>query len=362
MTPRGARPAQGTFRLAGTFLQGGQYTSMERQARNRSMRANTRYVLLGGGGVLVVGFLVAGVAYLQGGFPALAVTQSGPAELQYVPAEASLIAYANVRDVMQSSFRQRIREIQPDLDGQREFQEETGIDLENDVDHIVASLVQTGAERPSGLVLLTGRFDEPSLESLAREHGGSAEQYGGHTLLSRALGDDQTELAMSFVDVGVLALGSADMVRRAIDVSSPGAGDTDVTSNERLMGLMTHVRGSHNAWAIAEFDGTDGFSFLPDEVESQIPPLTAMAVGGRVNGGVSATVTVETRDEQAGQDLRDVVQGLVALGRMRASSEPGLRALLDTVQLSSSGRAVTLSFDMPSEILDLVFSTRDDEP
>ena len=128
------------------------------------------------------------------------------------------------------------------------------------------------------------------------------------------------------------------------------------------MGLMTHVRGTYNAWAIAEFGRNDTLGFLPDEVGSQIPPLTAMAVGGRVNGGVSATLTVETRDEQSGQDLRDVVQGLVALARMQTSTRPDLRALLDSVRLSSSGTAVTLSFDLPAELLELAFSESDSDP
>ena len=327
-----------------------------------SMRSNTRYVLLGGGGVLVVGLLAGGVAYLQGGIPAFAVAQSSPDELQYVPAEASLIAYANVRDVMRSNFRERLRAAQPDLDGQQRFRDETGIDLESDIDYVVASLVPTGEERPAGLVLLIGRFDESRLEALAREQGGTVEEYEGHTLVSRAMGDDDAELAMSFVESGVLALGSDGLVKRAIDVSSGRARETDVTSNDRLMGLMTHVRGTYNAWAIAEFDENDTLGFLPDEVGSQIPPLTAMAVGGRVNGGVSATLTVETRDEQSGQDLRDVVQGLVALARMQTSTRPDLRALLDSVRLSSSGTAVTLSFDLPAELLELAFSESDSDP
>ena len=326
------------------------------------MSSQTRYVLLGGGAVLLVGLLTGGVAHLQGGIPAFAVAQSGPEELKYVPAEASLIAYASVRDVMQSNLRERLGVAQPDLGGQWRFLDETGVDLEKDIDHIVAGLVSTGEERPAGVVLLTGRFDESRLESLAREQGGAFEEYEGHTLVSLTMGDDETELAMSFVESGVLALGSDGSVRHAIDVSSGRARETDITSNDRLMGLMAHVRETDNAWAIAQFEGNDVLQLLPDDFASQIPPLTAIVFGGRFSDGLSATLTAETRDEQSSQDLRDVLQGVAALARMQTNTRPHLRALLDSVQLGGSETAVSLSFDFQAEVLERALSESDPEP
>lgn len=311
------------------------------------MKANTRYVLLAGAGVLVLGLVVGGIAYMQGGFQALA--QSAPDELRYVPDNATLVAYANVRDVMVSSFRDQLREIGPGFDGQQEFQDQTGIDLETDIDYVVASLVPNGTEA-SGLVLLNGRFDPERLESLAREHGGQIEDYSGGRVFT-SVGND-TELSMSFVESGVLALGSASMVKGAIDMSAGNAAD-NVTANERLMGLMTHLRTGNNAWAVAEFEGMDPTSYIPEEVLSQVPAIAAMAVSGRVNGGLSASLTVEASDEQSGQDLHAVVQGLIALGRLQVGSRPELRGVFDSVQLALAGSSVTLSFALPPEILQL---------
>lgn len=311
------------------------------------MKADTRYVLLAGGGVLVVGLIAGGVAYMQGGFQALA--QSAPDELRYVPDNATLVAYANVRDVMASSFRGQLRELGPGFDGQQEFQDQTGIDIETDIDYVVASLVPNGAEA-SGLVLLNGRFDPERLESLAREHGGQIEDYSGRRMFTRVA--DDTELSMSFVESGVLALGSASMIRGAIDMSTGNATD-NVTANERLMGLLTHVRTGNNAWAVAEFDGMDPTTYIPEEVLSQVPSIAAMAISGRVNGGLSASVTVEASDEQSGQDLHAVVQGLVALGRLQVGARPELQGVFDSVQLAITGRSVTLSFALPPEILEL---------
>jgi hypothetical protein len=329
------------------------------------MSSRTRYVLLGGGAVLLVGLLAGGVAYVQGGIPAFAVArpaQPGLGELRYVPAEASFVAYASVRDVMQSNLRERLGVAQPDVDRQGRFFDETGVDLENDIDYIVAGFVSTGTEPPAGLVLLTGCFDHSRLEFLAREQGGAVEEYEGHTLVTRAMGHDETELAMSFVESGVLALGSDESVRHAIDVSSGRAQETDITSNDRLMALMTHVGETDNAWAIAQLEGNEVLEMLPGDFAAQIPPLTAIVFGGRVTDGLSATLTAETRDDQSSQDLRDVLQGFAALARMQTDTRPHLRALLDSVQVGGSERAVSLSFDFQSENLEGAFSESEPEP
>ena len=322
------------------------------------MKANTRYVLLVGAGVLVVGLMTGGIAYLQGGLQALAVAQSASDELRYVPTNATLVAYANVREVMVSSFRDHLREANPGFDGQDQFQEETGIDLENDIDSVVGALIPSGGES-LGLVLLNGRFDPERLESLARQHGGHVEEYAGRRLFTQVRDGD--ELSMSFVEAGVLALGSAVMVRGAIDMSTGTVAD-NVTANARLMGLVGQVRGGNNAWAVAEFEGMDATAYVPENLLSQVPPIAAMAVSARVDAGLSAALTVEARDEQSGQDLLAVIQGLVALARLQVASRPDLRGVLDSVQLVHVGHSVTLEVDLPPEILDLAVPEPQDLP
>ncbi len=44
-----------------------------------------------------------------------------------------------------------------------------------------------------------------------------------------------------------------------------------------------------------------------------MPAVTAFAFGGRVNGGVGGSLSIEGRGEEAGQNLRDVLRGILAL-------------------------------------------------
>ena len=310
------------------------------------MTTRTRYVFLGGAGILAVGVVTGLVAYLQGGERAL--SQSGPDELRYVPAEASVVAYANVRDLMLSDFRQRLRDVQPNADGQQDFRGRTGIDIANDIDRIIACLVP-GADAPENLVVASGRFDSGRLEELALERGGTVEEYRGTRLVTRSTGDN--EIATAFIEPGLVALGSSGAVRRIIDLPTGG----DVTSNSPMMELLTHVQEGSDAWVIARFDDPTQMAWLPDQVQSQIPALAAFAAGGHVNGGVQGTVTAEAHDEQAGQNLSEVVRGFLALARMQGSSQPRLTAVLDTFRLTSVGTTVTLSFDLPPEVLEMVF-------
>ena len=305
-----------------------------------TMTTRTRYVLLGGAGVMAAGLAGGLVAWVSSSLPPL-VAQERPDELRYVPPEATILSFANVREVMDSELRRRLREIQPELDGQREFQERTGIDLERDIEYIVGGLVPRGADDPSGIAILAGSFDEDRLETLALEQGGAASDYRGRRLITIA----DESVAMAFLEAGVIAIGSEPLVKRTMDLPFAGGG---VDSNDALMGLLRHVERGSTAWTIGRLDDPRGGDWLPDEVESQVSQVAAFAAGARVNGGVSGTLTAEARDEETGRNLRDLLQGFLALARLQVGSRPELRGLLDSIRLTSVGTNVTLAFDLPS--------------
>ena len=63
---------------------------------------------------------------------------------------------------MNSQFRQKLRHVLPDGEqkGQEEFERETGINLEQDIDYVLAWMSPTGEPKdPTGVVMLRGRFD-----------------------------------------------------------------------------------------------------------------------------------------------------------------------------------------------------------
>ena len=319
------------------------------------MTKRTRYFLAGATAVMVVGLLTGLVAYHGGGLPSLSAAPTGPAELSYVPADAAVVAYANVRDVMTSHFRERFREAVPEQnEGRDEFLRETGIDVERDIDHVVACMIPTEGKE-GGLVVARGRFNPTQLETLAREHGGVVEEYRGKRLLvgSTRAGDRKPTLA--FMETGLVAIGDDTSIRRSIDAQMSGQ---SVMSNDELMKLVGDVDAGANAWAVGRVDVLAQQAKLPDEVSRQIPALKWFAATGRINGGFTGTLRAEARDEEAAENLRDVVRGLFALAKMQAGSDPRVAALVQTLQLSGTGTTVTLSFTVPNEVIDLLGQAR----
>ncbi len=312
------------------------------------MTTRTRYVLFGGAGLMTVGLAGGLAAWVSSSLPSRVLAQERPDELRYVPPEATILSFANVREVMDTDLRRRLREIQPELDGQREFQERTGIDIERDIEYVVGGIVPDGSNETSGIAILSGRFDAERLEALALEHGGAASDYRGRRLITIA----GEPVAMAFLESGVIAIGSEPIVRRTVDLPSGGGG---VDSNDSLMGLLSHVDSASTAWTVGRLDDAAGGEWLPDQVESQVSQVEAFAVGIQVNGGVAGTLTAVARDEETGRNLRDLLQGFLALARLQVGSRPELRGLLDSVRLVAAGTNVTLAFDLPSDaVLELL--------
>ena len=84
------------------------------------------------------------------GFPTSAFfADEGPDELRFVPADATLVAFGNVHEIMTSDVRERARRGLPRLpDRHEQFRAETGINVETDIDRVVACLSRPAGERP----------------------------------------------------------------------------------------------------------------------------------------------------------------------------------------------------------------------
>jgi len=311
------------------------------------MTTRTRYFLSIAVAVLVVGVGTGLVASYMGapGFSLLA--GSDPDEFDYVPANAKLLAYADVHEIMSSDLRQKFRQMHPRTDGAGDLETQTGINIETDVDHVVAAALDGGTtQRP--LLLARGRFNEVQIESMIRQKGGRVEDYKGRRLF--ILPGDAGSPALTFAEPGLAIGGEVAAVKLAIDTH---AGNSNITDNAELMTLVHDVDGG-NAWAAGRFDALSNGGRMPQNLAGQLPPIDLFAVSGHVDGGIRATVRAETRDAAAAQNLRQVIQGFVALGRMQAGANAPLAAVINSVELAGEGKTVALSFTIPADALDLI--------
>lgn len=318
------------------------------------MTTKTRYFLVGSILTLAIGLGVGLVAYSMGFSTAAFAGQGGPEELRFVPANAALVAYADVHDIMTSDLRQRVRSAFPaKQDGQHEFQTQTGINIETDIDRVVAAIVPTGEQTgpaPGAVVVLArGRFDQVKIEALMREHGATAEDYKGARVVVGGGGPQgHGSVSVAFIEPGLVAVGSPALIRNAVDLKTGGS---SVSTNDELMSLISDAtRG--NAWAAGRFDVLAAGGKLPQEMSQQLPGVTLFSASAHIDSGIRGVLRADTRDEQAATALRDLVRGFMALGKLQAGSHPEMADLLQSFQLAGSDKTVTLSFDLPADALD----------
>lgn len=311
------------------------------------MKKQTRRFVFVAAGILVFGLGTGLIASYMGLQNIVLIGRDGPAELDYIPADARAVAFANVREVMDSELRKKVMQhLQPGGANEADrFQQETGIDIQTDVDEIVVTVTGEGAlQRP--LLIARGRFNNTQIETLAHEHGSASEDYKG----TRLLVHPSAEVGVAFLEPGLVAIGTPASVRRAIDTKADGQ---NIRKNEELMRLVRDIDDG-NAWSVANFDAITGGRQLPPEIASQLPPITWLAASGYVNGGVRGMVRVEARDEASAQDLRQVVQGFLALARLQVGARPEFADVLNSLQIGGQGTTVSLGFSIPSEVIDTI--------
>jgi hypothetical protein len=337
------------------------------------MTSKTRYFVVVSLLVVGVGLGTGLVAYYVG-FPTSAfLVTGGPEELRYLPSTATVVAYADVKDVMASELRQRFREtLLPEAqeNGQHEFQELTGINIETDIDHVVAAFDASGPGTPGkpghGVVLARGQFAESKIEALMREHGAQVEVYKEKRLITAAAPQipvpTQTpdiatrpiphqDFSLTFVEPGLVALGTTDLVRHVIDLHT-GGGQSALT-NEGLMERIKALEGG-NVWAVGRFDVLRARANLPEAVADRLPPITWFSVSGRVNGGLAAVLSAEARDAEAAQNLRDVVRGFLALAKLQLNSKPEFQRFVDSLEIKGTGTTVALSLEVPAGVFEVL--------
>ena len=318
----------------------------------------TRYFVAIMGTVLAVGLGTGLVASYMGLPVSVFSTAAGPEELQYVPADAAVVAYANVRDVMNSQLRQRFKALEPSQDSKNEFEEKTGLNLEQDVDSVVAAVMPKDgmADNPAGsfLILARARYQPAQLEKLALDHGAEVTQYNGKTIITHHDKDDvadgNEDMAFAFIEADLVGFGSLNSVKASIDAR---ASNRNIVSNNDMMKLVNEIDNA-NAWAVGKFDAIASKAGIPAEIASAMPAISWFSAAGHINGGVSGTFKAEAKDEATAKNLRDLMGGFLAMAKLQAANKPGMQQLADSMIISGDGNTVALAFSIPSELIDML--------
>jgi hypothetical protein len=322
------------------------------------MTQRTRYFLVGSGLLVVVGLCTGVVAYYSDSLPGR--DGLGPAELSYIPADTSALVYADVRHIMDSQFHQRLRSLLPTGDEKNRLLAETGIDVEHDIDSVVAGFDPTG---PAGstttghVALLRGRFKTDDVERVALNHGATIEDYRGVRIVMGAMpaagasAAATTRTGLAFLEPTLLALGDESGIKQAIDA---GATHENVAGNPDLMKFVNGVAHNGDAWIVGRFDTLAKDANLAPGVRDQFGALQWFSMSADVDQTISCRIHAEARDAQSADELRSVVTGMVSAARLVANQDARVDGVLNSIQTSGVGPGIDVSFTVPPEMLDLV--------
>jgi hypothetical protein len=104
------------------------------------MTKRTRLFVLIAAGILVVGLGTGLLASYMNIQTLTLIGGNGPEEFAYVPADAQVLGFANVRAVMDSEVRRKLMELHTGADNGDRFLERTGINVTQDIDSVVAAV------------------------------------------------------------------------------------------------------------------------------------------------------------------------------------------------------------------------------
>ena len=67
----------------------------------------------------------------------------------------------------------------------------------------------------------------------------------------------------------------------------------------------------------------------------------------------------DARDDEAANNLRDVVRGFLALAKLQAGNQPEFQTLVQSLELGGTGKSVALSFSVPGAVFDALGANRE---
>lgn len=197
-----------------------------------------------------------------------------------------------------------------------------GVDLE-ELDHALIA-----GDEVAAIAIVRGHLDDQRLEALARDHGYVAVVHREKQLF------EVNDKAIAVLEPGVVALGSASLVRRAL--AEPAAGD-GVDSNRRLLELLRHVDPRSTVWGVA----------WPDDPTDQV---AAVVFGIRLDNGLRGALTAVSTTDVGGALLLVQLRSLLAVAG-RAAHLDVHRNLIESFEVTGEGAVATLHFELPASLL-----------
>jgi len=285
--------------------------------------------------------------------------------LTYLPDSASGVFTLNFEEVAKLElFDKMIKDAETKTDTEpgkafknyQDFVDKTGIDPKKDIHGVaVAVLGKLGAEEPDAVVVVNLNYDKNKIMAILKQEKVefTEEMYKDIAILS--VKEDSDQNAFAFINDSVVAAGKIDGVKKVIDLSK-GEGQS-VMANARLKPY------------IEKFSGMVSFVIeFPEDAKKvhQLPmgafDLTkAEVILGEFNfsgGAYTGEISLICPNEEGNQQLVTTLNGFKGMAGMAG---PEAAEIANKIELTASADKVTLSFDIPKELLEKLQKTMEEK-
>jgi len=305
--------------------------------------------------VLMMMGVAAIVLSLSTGLPVKASPANAPEALQSVPSDYQFIAGMNVRRFTSSTLYLKLRQGQPQaaqIENEiSKFTEQTGLDPARDISYLVIAGRAGASTKPEGLLILSGDFDKDRLTSFLRSKEAviAMDYKGTSVMMVPDKNDNSVKTGMAFFSQHEVAMGDLASLKAALDTK---VGEKrNILSNTVVSSLL----GSINLDGMFWFAGDTAAAMQKSSL--QVPPAlnasSIQSIAGTFDIGedFAGKITATTVDSNAAAKLADVFRGFIALGQMSGDQNPELKQLLNTVTVSQNAAQLSLSFNIPGDLI-----------
>jgi hypothetical protein len=291
---------------------------------------------------------IVSTAALAGFFAAtLPARAADPQLLNLVMPDAAVLAGVNVDQAKTSSFGQFILNQVQNSDIQK-LAALTGFDPTRDVHEVLAATGPAGSK--TALALARGNFKPDQIAAAAAAKGGTTtESYADLTIIE----DQKQTHGVAFLSNSIAVAGDVASVKAAIDRNKH-------TSSSLPAAVQVQVNdwsSKEDAWVISTVPpgtlhpaaGTPSIPGVGPGAAANTALKTIQAAAGGVKFGDNVVVTAQATSDNAqdAENLANTVKLLASVAQLQAQNNPGLQTLVQSLNVTSTGTTVNITFSMP---------------
>ena len=312
-------------------------------------------------------FAVSLAGVLAAGSASAAPPENG---LALVPPDSLAVAVVRVDQLRASNLAPSLFHEADDITVNGEaaaFLKETGLDPKRDVDIAVFSLSASGSDEPRPLVVFEGKFDSAALSAAAISRGAARVDAASATYyrLPQSSGREAHSGgpgAVAFLSSRVIVAGNEPAVVHALELFA--AGRAGLPAKGTLAGMIGRIDPRSSAWVVVDAGRVgrlkEAASHLHESTEGPAAAVYSalrsvswiLLQANLSSGGVDVKATGLSSDEEARQNIEDVLRGMIAGWRMAVQSKnPELVSALRKFTISRDAEGVTISGKLPAELL-----------